>query len=191
MKSPDSFVCLKIRHPVGRKPIRLFTIQDLQGFTFPELMVVSLIIGILISIMAMGWLGFVDGRRLGNAQAMIYNAMRTAQTEAKQKYSVWQASFRIAEDSFQWAVHAASAPPRKGDWQNFEQPILIDAENTTLYRDKRQGLWRVQFNRKGHVNGRLGRITVVSANGGKTKRCVFASTLLGALRLDEDKRCRK
>ena len=191
MKSPDSFACLKISCASGNKPTRRFKIQALQGFTLPELMVVIFTIGILISIMAMGWLGFVDGRRLSNAQAIIYNAMRTAQTEAKQEYSVWQASFRVVEGSFQWAVHAASDTPRAGDWQNFGQPILIDVENTTLYQDKSQDLWRVQFNRKGHVNGRLGRITVIGANGGKAKRCVFASTLLGALRLDEDKRCRK
>jgi hypothetical protein len=45
---------------------------------------------------------------------------------------------------------------------------------------------RVPFDNLGTVKPPLGRITLSSKSGGKAKRCVFISTILGAMRTAQE-----
>ncbi|XGV99860.1 MAG: Tfp pilus assembly protein FimT/FimU [Leptolyngbya sp. BL-A-14] len=155
------------------------TRSSANGFTLLEQLVVILIISTLFAVAAFAWNGVLTTQRLNTGQERVYQAMRDAQSRAKQNRIVWQASFQDANGIVQWAVHPINTIPIAAAWSNLDATIQMDAE-TTLQQSG--GVRRVQFDHEGHVNGQLGRLTLSSRNGGKAKRCVVVSTLLGAIR---------
>ncbi|MBW4581004.1 MAG: prepilin-type N-terminal cleavage/methylation domain-containing protein [Tildeniella nuda ZEHNDER 1965/U140] len=162
--------------PVKRSPI--------GGFTLLELIVIVVIISILFAIMAPGWTAFLNVQRLNGGQEQVLLAMRDAQSRAKQSRVVWQASFQNPNGVVQWAIHPAGTTPAPSLWRNLDSAIQMDAE-TTL--QQAGGVRRVQFDHEGNVNGQLGRLTLSGKMGGKVKRCVIVSTLLGAIRTGRER----
>jgi len=164
--------------------------QQEAGYSLIELTFVVLIIGILGAIAAPGWLGFINKERLRTSNDRIYQVMKTARSNAMRDKITWQASFQEKDKIAQWAVHPVTIEPDKANWENLDPSVQIDDE-TTLYQYPSSKypsteIWRVQFNYKGNTNGRLGRITLSLRSGGKVKRCVFISTLLGAMRISKN-----
>lgn len=170
---------------------RIHSHPSTQGFTFIELVIALSILGIFASIALPTWITFTQRQRLNTSQSQVYQAMRTAQSNATRDKITWQASFREERSVVQWAVHPASVTPTEGSWHNLPANIRLDSE-TTLPATK--GIRRIRFNYQGCpvyqpndecTNTKIrtkGRITLSSPRGGKTKRCVIVSTLLGALR---------
>lgn len=150
------------------------------GFTLLEILIVVLIVGILMSIMALGWNNLLTRQQLNVARSDAHQIIRKAQLEAIHRRVPWQASFRQIGNQVEWASHAASLPPARATWQTLTSVVRIDAPETTFPRAS--GVYRMRFNYLGHVNGQLGRLTFTGRNGGRLKRCVFVSTLLGTLR---------
>jgi prepilin-type N-terminal cleavage/methylation domain-containing protein len=155
-----------------------------SGFTFLEIVIVILLISILSAIAAPSWLGFVDVQRLNTSQNEVYNAMRQAQSEAKKSKLTWQTSFREHNGIVQWAVHPVSVNPLFANWNNLNANIRLDSE-TTLQQSN--GIRRIQFDYRGNVVGLPRRITLSSKYGGKAKRCVYISTILGAMRMAKER----
>ena len=122
-------------------------------------------------------------QRLNVSQNSVLQAMRDAQSRAKQNHIVWQASFQTANGIVQWAIHPASTTPTPSLWSSLDTNVQIDSETTLLQSGS---LYRVQFDHQGNVNGQLGRLTLSGKSGDKAKRCVIVSTLLGALRTGGD-----
>lgn len=153
------------------------------GFTLLEVLIVVFIIAILASIGIPSWLSLLNNTRLAAGQNEVYSALLKAKTKATHQKITYQASFREGDNVAQWAVHPASVTPTDQHWQNLNSFVTIDQSKTTLYQYSTNGVWRMQFNYRGNSNGRLGRVTVRLRNSDSNKqRCVFVSTLLGAMR---------
>ncbi len=158
-----------------------------NGFTLLEVLVSIIIIGILAAITVPSWLGFVNTVRLNTAQQEVYLAMRQAQSQAIKNKLTWQVSFREQNGVVQWAVHQPDPDPdvfipytisaNNAFWHNLAPNVRLDAE-TNLQQSN--GFRRLQFNYRGQAP--LKHIALSSRNGGKARRCIYISTILGAMR---------
>jgi prepilin-type N-terminal cleavage/methylation domain-containing protein len=157
----------------------------ISGYTLLELLVVLAIIGILSAIAAPSWVSFLNTQRLNAAQSQIQQALQEAKSNAKRDKMTWQVSFRQQNNKAQWLIHPQSNTIPANNWKSLDPAIKIDEAETTFVQSN--GIWRVQFNYKGNLNGQLGRVTVVARQGGKAKRCVITSTLIGAIRTAKEK----
>lgn len=163
-----------------------FRNSQTTGFTLLEILIVVLIIAVLAAIGIPSWLNFLENLRLNTAQNEVYGVLLKAKTKATHQKITYQASFREGDDVAQWAIHPASVTPTDQHWQNLNSFVTIEKSKTTLYQYSTNGVWRMQFNYRGNSNGRLGRVTVRLRNSDSNKqRCVFVSTLLGAMRKTE------
>jgi prepilin-type N-terminal cleavage/methylation domain-containing protein len=151
------------------------------GFTLIEMIVVFLMIGVLSAIAAPSWLAFINVHHLNVAQDQVYRAMREAQSQAKKEKLTYHASFREQNDIVQWAVHAATIDPSNAQWNDLDPSVKLDEDESTL-DPLSNGVRRVPFDHLGTVKPPFGRITLSSKSGGTVKRCVFISTILGAMR---------
>jgi prepilin-type N-terminal cleavage/methylation domain-containing protein len=173
------------------------------GFTLIEVLVVLAMVGILSAIAAPSWLSFANNQRLSSAQSRAFSTLRLAQSEAKRRQTVWQASFRNMPDIAQYVVHRD--PPSNANkaywdnlpWQNFEQGVRIDDDMsskshttfTPLTAVPDPPVYRAQFKSQGNpILSEKGQITFVNKVS-KFKKCVIISTLLGAIRVAENTEC--
>ncbi len=156
-----------------------------SGFTLLEILVVVVAIAILSAIAIPSWLSFVQMRRLNSAQSQVYTAMQKAKSQATKEKLTWQASFRENSDGVvQWAVHPSTVTTiSEAQWNNLESGVHLDPD-TSLQRSN--GVRRVRFDFKGNVTPPLGNVTLNTDNTGDAKRCVYVSTILGAMRTGKE-----
>lgn len=158
------------------------------GFSQLELIVALSVMGILVSILTPSWLGLMTGQALNQAQDNVLQTMRVAQSQAQLNRTTWQASFRETPTGIQMAVHPANALPTAISWQTLSSNVQIDTAMTTLLQSS--GTYRIRFTPQGGVSGQMGRLTV--RRGNRTlRRCVFSSSLLGAMRKANDRECNR
>lgn len=156
-----------------------------RGFTFLEMLVVIVVIGIIGAILAPGWLRFLDGNRLTVASSELYIGIRDAQLQAQAKKTAWQFSFREKDGRLEWATHAKSVAPANAQWQENLDAAAIQIDNETTFASS-GGVYYVRFDEDGNVQYRLGRITLSSKDNPSIKRCVIVSTLIGAMRKSKE-----
>ncbi|MBG1240273.1 pilus assembly FimT family protein [Nostoc sp. NZL] len=154
-----------------------------SGFSLPELLIVVLLIGILATLGIPNWFTFVETRRLNTAQNEVYYAMRQAQRQATKEKVTWQTSFREQNGILQWAVHPATVNPSNANWNNLDNNVRLDAETTLQISN---GVRQIKFDYRGNIVSLPRSITISSQYGGKVKRCVYISTILGAMRMAKE-----
>ncbi len=154
------------------------------GFTLLEQIIIVGIMGILSAIAAPAWFSFVEHQQLNIAQDQIYRAMQEAKSYAKLQKVTWQFSVRESNNFVEWAVHPAIVNPANAQWNNLDKAIHLDPETTLQHSG---GVRQIQFDYKGNVTKPpFGRVTLSSQHGGKAKRCVFVSTIIGTLRMAKE-----
>lgn len=196
MKSGNSFSQEEINHP---------TLAKDAGFTLLEVLVIVLIVGILSSIAVPGWLAFINNQRLRTSFDRVYQAMQTAQSNAKRDKVSWQVSFRQNGTVFQWAVHPSSItdpavklPVSESDenspnlWHPLEETTPIAFSNNLLNVNGFKPA--VIFNRQGCIvkdpadectDTPIGVAQITLSHtelGNNSRRCIVVDSLLGAMR---------
>ncbi|PSN19425.1 prepilin-type cleavage/methylation domain-containing protein [filamentous cyanobacterium CCP5] len=158
------------------------------GFTLLEALIVVVLIALLMAIAAPSWLGWLENRHVIAAQDDVYTAMRLAQQKASQNRAIWQFSIRDTGGQLEWAIHQSSVSPTLYPaWKSLNHAVQFDPKDTTLQKDSRdKSVHYVRFNHTGDISGQLGTVTFMGRSGGKSRRCVVASTLIGALRKGEE-----
>lgn len=190
-----------------RKPQKLFiysTTKSNAGFTLIEVMVVTLMIGILSAIVAPSWLGFVNRQRINTANEAVFRALQEARQEARKQKISYRVSFRNEGEIPQIAVHSANdtATVWKPLTENLNKPKQV-VLGTNLVDDSKAGTaltyptttpQTITFDFKGNLSrtadlgakGLIVTVAVPNSNNSTqpqagTQRCVIVKTLLGAM----------
>lgn len=191
------------------KGLRTFLAMRLRassGFTLLEVIVISVIVGILAAIAAPSFLGYLSRQELNAARDEVLQGLREAQSEAKRRQQTVQFSMTTItivnpntseeQQVLATAVHLLGDVPEDGfipapdsfPYQTLatNDAIQLSVANTpsTVSEGSNVG---VRFNSRGEPQ-ELGRITL-QLEGAPIQRCVIISTLLGALRTAEDADC--
>jgi len=151
-----------------------------------EFLVIIVMVAFLFSVLAPSWLRFVDAQRLISAQSVVYQGIRQAQAKASQTHSEWHFSVREKDGLVEWSIHPQIAPDLVSNWSRVGNRVVKIDDETTLqpFGDSRT----VRFDHKGNVVSRLGRVTLSSRRFESVKRCVYVSTIIGAMRQSKEQR---
>jgi len=190
--------------------------RQAKGFTLLELIIIAIMVGVLAALAIPSFLGYLSRQRLNTAQQQVLQEMRRAQSEARRRQEDFQFSLTTNDDGLiAIAVHPAAiadmegtcVPALDGDNGNLYQvlsdttlrdntpEIQIDRDNSNLgpgLCDALPTVVRQRINSRGEANDggvSLGRLTLQLESNPEVRRCIFVSTILGALRTDRDDGC--
>lgn len=154
--------------------------QSETGFTLLEVIVVTLILGILSAISAPSWFAFIESQRLLGVEEEVYRAVKEAQATALREKKATQISFRETTENgrtvVQYVIHEPPTPPNTFDenavfWNNID-------DNITLVEDS-----DIVFDFQGEIpeGTTIPQNIVIQSTQNNQKACLSVQTLLGAL----------
>jgi prepilin-type N-terminal cleavage/methylation domain-containing protein len=147
------------------------------GFTLLEMLVVVAIVGILFSIAAPGWVGFMNRQRVSSARDQVVQAIRTAQAEAQRSRTPYKFTMDTNADPPKVAIRPDGA-------SSGGEVIIGNGEFRTGMVRLQSSVSEMVFQSDGALDPSRNPappITItLNANG--TKRCIIVETVLGATR---------
>lgn len=154
--------------------------QKQFGFTFLEMLVVIVLVGIIAAIVAPGWLRYLEEQKVVAGRNFLHSKMKDAQLQARTQSISFQFSVREHDDFIEWAIHPKSVSLHLVQWESLESAsIQLDIETNFATSGD---VSYVRFDERGNVEYRLGRLTLSSEHAPSVKRCIVVSTLIGATR---------
>jgi prepilin-type N-terminal cleavage/methylation domain-containing protein len=172
---------------MNRLPLRR---SNERGFTLIELLVVIVMVGILASIAAPGWLTFVNSRRVTAANDEVLQALRQAQAQSVRAKRSQTVVFDTAANPPKITVLGGTTVLGNGALKPgmVGMTVVNGASSTNC-----PTLSCIEFNANGNIVNSIGtngiKIVVAAPPTTGTKRCVVVQTLLGAMRTDKGTAC--
>jgi len=158
------------------------------GFSLLESIVVVAIVGLLGAIAAPGWLALMTNQRLGSVQDEIVQAVRTAQSTAKQTRRSTELDFKMVDGS----LPAISIAGRS--FQNVGNGELEPGMLYMQVSDQQGILSKLTFDQDGTLDQDASldfpvSILLSASPTSGPKRCIFIETILGGVRTEANGDC--
>jgi prepilin-type N-terminal cleavage/methylation domain-containing protein len=188
-----------------------------EGFSLIEMMVVTIMIGILLGIAATSWDSFTTRQRIRTVNDQVFQVLRSAQSDAKLKKENMNLIFRTQVDSsidknyFQYSVYADNTPDSAKVWKTLDgggsgatikpgqiqiSAYIVPTTGQSSPIAKASSINNpLIFNYQGTSNTDKAVITVTTPNdtnantNGGGRRCIKVETLLGGMRSDRGSNC--
>lgn len=164
-------------------------LESNSGFTLIELIVVILIIGVLSTIAAPGWLAFTNRQRVNKVNDAVLSVLQDAQSNAKRRKLSYSVEFGGENNnSPEVAVYPTETQPNPPPWESLLNNLDVKPGQVQL--DELSGN-PITFDYQGNVEneGDIPFQVTVSVPDSSVKRCVIVQTIIGTIKTDKGENC--
>jgi len=156
--------------------------QD-AGFTLIELLVVIVIVGVLGSIVAPGWLGYLNRQRVNTVRTELRSVLKNAQSQAQQKSTNYSVVFGSSVDGPTAALsttgQTSTNPVNLGsNAKNIQLAAAYGSTASTMSTTD-----EITFDYRGSISADSVPfvVKVTSDSSAATQKCLIVSSLLGGI----------
>ena len=146
--------------------------KNTDGFTLIEVLIVVIVMGVLASIAAPGWLSYLQRQRMNTVRGDLIGALRTAQSEAITR----QESRRIIFSSSDLSI---MVQPKSASTGGVITPLGSGSVGSKIHL---VASTPIVFDHDGRVDVDTPFVITVTHDDSSQKRCVIVTTILGGLK---------
>ncbi|NET06941.1 MAG: type II secretion system protein [Symploca sp. SIO2B6] len=172
--------------------IKRLHLESNSGFTLLELIMVILIIGVLSTIAAPGWLAFTNRQRVNKVNDAVLSVLQDAQSDAKRRKLSYGVNFRKnnEDNSPEVAVYLKETAPNPLPWESLLNDLEVKPGQVQL-DEPPEDQNQITFDYQGNVEneGDIPFIVKVSVPDSSVKRCVIVQTIIGTMKTDKGENC--